>query len=200
MYLKLIPKLVFATLLTLAVFPAFSQVGPAATERTFPLSVGAGFSGFESGYGAGLLMGGSLWVDYTPPQVPRIIQGIGIEAEARDLNFHRAPDQPQNLRMDTIAGGVIYSWRHFDKFRPYGKFLIGFGNIDFGNYEITPPKRLHDTRTITALGGGVEYHAYRNIWARGDFQYQMWPDFWKNTTPAGALNPYGFTAGASYHF
>lgn len=99
MYLKLIPKLVFAALLILAVFPVFSQVGPAATERTFPLSVGAGFSGFESGYGAGLLMGGSLWVDYTPPQVPRIIQGIGVEAEARDLNFHRAPDQPQNLRM-----------------------------------------------------------------------------------------------------
>lgn len=198
MRMKLFPRLILAVLITAVVIPQmYSQVVPAETRSTLPISIGAGLSGFDASYGSGLLLGGALWIDYTPQQVPRRLQGIGVEIEARDLSLHRSSSQPPNLRLDTAGGGVIYSWHHFDHFRPYAKFLVAYGNVDS---EPFPPVRVHDSRTITVFGGGVEYQVHRNIWARGDYEYQSWPDFWKNTTPAGSLSPNGFTVGASYHF
>ena len=198
MRMKLTPRLILAVLIAVVAIPnVYSQVVPAETRRTLPISVGVGLSGFEPSYGSGILLGGSLWIDYTPTRVPRILQGIGAELEVRDLSLNRSSSQPANLREDTVEGGVIYSWRHFEHFRPYAKFLAGYGNID---YEPSPPKRAHDSRTITVCGGGVEYQVQRNIWVRGDYEFQNWPDFWKNTNPSGSLNPYGFTVGASYHF
>jgi opacity protein-like surface antigen len=196
MRLKLIPKLVFAALFILAVSPVYSQVGPSGNQGTLPISVGFGFSGFNPGYNGGMLMGGTIWIDFTPPKLPQILRGLALEAEARDLSLNRSAFQV-NLREDVASGGVIYSWRNFRNFSPYAKFLMGFGNID---YVRTPPIRSHDTRTVTSLGGGVEYRAYRNVWVRGDYEYQHWPDFWKNTTPAGSLTPQGFTVGATYDF
>jgi len=201
MRMKLTPRLILALLFAIVAMPRVcAQVVPAETRRTFPLSVGAGLSGFDSSYGSGMLLGGSLWVDYTPTQVPRILQGIGAELEVRDLSLNRSTYQPPNLREDTVEGGVIYFWRHFEKLRPYGKFLVGYGNIDYENSSNAGVVRVHDSRTITIFGGGVEYQVQQRIWVRGDYEFQNWPDFWKNTTPAGSLNPNGFTAGASYHF
>jgi len=53
---------------------------------------------------------------------------------------------------------------------------------------------------MTLIGGGIEVRAYRNVWVRGDFEYQFWPDFYKNKTPAGSLTPQGATLGAVYDF
>ena len=91
----------------------------------------------------------------------------------------------------------MYSWRNFKNFSPYAKFLIGYGNVD---YLRASSIRAHDSRTVTTLGGGAEFRAYRNVWVRGDYEYQFWPDFWKNNVPAGSLTPQGFTVGATYDF
>lgn len=196
MHLKLIPRLVCAALLIPAVFPAFSQVGPSAKQGTLPISVGFGLSGFNPSYNGGMLLGGTVWLDFTPPKLPQILHGIGLEVEGRDLSLNRSSIQV-NLREDVASGGVMYSYRNFKNFSPYAKFLMGYGNID---YMRTPPTRLHDSRTVTTLGGGVEYRAYRDVWIRGDYEYQYWPDFWKNTKPPGSLTPMGFTLGATYDF
>jgi opacity protein-like surface antigen len=197
MRMKLTPRLILTALIAVIAIPRmYSQVRPAATQATFPISVGAGFSDFAHSYGSGTLLGGSLWIDYTPSQVPQILRGIGVEIEARDLSISGTYPQ-RNLREDTAEGGVIYFWRHFEKFHPYGKFLVGYGNVDT---EPIPPTRRHDSRTITVMGGGVEYQVQKNIWVRGDYEFQNWPDFWKKPSAPGSLNPYGFTAGASYHF
>jgi opacity protein-like surface antigen len=194
--MKLIPRLVFALPFVLAAFPVYSQVAPAATERTFPIAVGVGLSGYDPTFGSGLLIGGTLWIDYTPNRLPKMLNGLGVEVEARDLSLNQSSSQPPNLRIDEANGGVIYSWRHLEKLRPYGKFLMGYGNID----AMQGAARKNDTRTITTLGGGVDYRLYRNIFARGDFEYQVWPDYWKQVTPATSLTPHGFTVGASYDF
>ncbi len=190
---------------TLAVFSvceaysACAQTAPAATalKAYSTLAIGAGLSGYNPDWGHGHMLGGTLWIDYTPKRVPLLLRGIGIEAEARDLNYGRSPSQPANLREDTAEGGVIYSWRRFRNFTPYGKFLMGFGNTDYGS---TNGGRYHDSRTIAGFGGGVEFRAFRSIWARADYEYQTWPDFFKATTPAGLLNPQGVTVGVLYHF
>jgi opacity protein-like surface antigen len=193
---KLFPR-ICAALFAVAVFPVYSQTAPSAVQGRVPITVGVGYSGFNPDLGHGVLMGGTLWIDYLPTQVPEILRGIGIEAEGRDLSLNRSSSQPANLREDVASGGVIYSWRRISNFNPYAKFLMGFGNID---YLQTPLVRAHDSRTVTTLGGGLEYRAYRNVWVRVDYEYQFWPDFWKNTTPAGQLTPQGFTIGASYDF
>jgi hypothetical protein len=189
-----------------AAYPVYAQSAPAAKEKKIPFAVGAGLSGYNADYGHGHLLGGTLWVDYFPNRLPSILYGIGLEAEARDLNYGRSPAQPANLREDIVQGGLIYSWPHFRNFRPYGKFSEGYGNADDG---VSATHRNHDSRTIFSEGGGVEYRAFRSLWVRADYEYQSWPNFFKHPAtvdppeparPSRRLNPQGFTLGAVYHF
>lgn len=206
MRLKPYLGLTLALLFACAACSALAQTVPAARDKYLPFAIGAGFSGYNPDYGQGHLLGGTLWIDYTPNRVPRLLRGIGLEAEARDLNYGRSSSQPPNLREDAAGGGVIYSWPRFRDFRPYGKFLMGFGNTDYGS--IKTQARGHESRTVTSMGGGVEFRAFRSVWVRADYEYQSWPDFYKHPpigvppviVPAGRLNPQGFTVGAMYHF
>jgi opacity protein-like surface antigen len=188
-------------LFTCAAYSAFAQVVPAATEKRQILAAGAGLSDYNPDWDQGRLYGGTAWLDYTPNWVPSVLQGIGLEAEGRDLNYGRSSASP-NLREDTIEGGVIYAWPHFRNLRPYGKFLAGYGNRDAEGYN---QLRYHDSRTILAAGGGLDYRVYRNVWVRADYEYQHWPDMhFKDlnnvVTPIGPMHPNGFTLGALYHF
>lgn len=183
-------KLVLAALFLAAAIPVFSQVAPAATEGGLPLVVGAGFSDFYSDWN-GRLAGPTVWVDWNFYHGPSFLHGFGIEVEGRDLNYGRTGGVP-NLRQDTAEGGAIYTWRHYRNFHPYAKYLIGFGSIDFPPYGTYS----HDTRTVLIPGGGAEYRAYRNIWVRGDYEYQ----YWRHIFGPHDLNPNGVTIGVSYDF
>jgi opacity protein-like surface antigen len=165
------------------------------------LAVGAGFSAFNPDWGNGRMDGGGLWFDYTPSRMPGALDGIGIEVEAHDISINSRQAQPFQ-REDSAGGGLIYSWRHLRNFRPYGKFLAGFGNCEYDIYPKKIETRYHQTRSVYSLGGGFEYHLTRSFWARADYEHQSWPDFFKHAsgTSAGQLNPQGFTVGVSYHF
>lgn len=191
MIFKLRVSLSLATLFFVAAFPAFSQVAPAASGGGLPLVVGAGFSDFYTDWNR-RITGPTLWVNWNFYSGPRLLHGFGIEAEGRDLNYGRTGSDAK-LRQDTIAGGPIYTWRHYHNFHPYGKFLMGYGSIDF---NINAPHYSHDSRTVFAPGGGVEYRVSRNVWVRGDYEYQFWTDFFNHH----ALNPNGLTVGVSYDF
>lgn len=190
--------LTLAALFVCATVSVLAQTVPAATNKNIPFAVGAGVSGYNTDLGTGDLLGGTLWIDYTLPHMPHLLNGLGLEVEGRDLNYGRSPSTWTNLRMDVASGGVIYTLPRYRNFRPYGKYLMGFGNIDYG----APAYSEHATRTVTSMGGGVDYRVFRNIWARADYEFQSWPDFWKiNGTHHGAsLTPEGFTVGAMYHF
>ena len=196
---------VLAALLVCVTCSAPAQSAPAASSvRVHPgFSVGAGISGFNNpDFGHGHLLGGTLWIDCTLPHMPRLLQGIGLEAEARDLNYFRSATLPANLREDVASGGVIYSFPRFRNFRPYGKLLMGYGNADEETIGLIPPVKWHDSRTVTSWGGGLDYRVYRNFWIRADYEYQSWPDFYKHPggVPSGSMNPEGITVGAIYHF
>ncbi|MGA3082103.1 MAG: outer membrane beta-barrel protein [Terracidiphilus sp.] len=199
MRLKLCICITLALLLVCAAYPVFAQATPAATgpKAYSPWAAGVGFSGYNPDFGHGHLLGGTLWVDYTPSKVPQMLRGIGLEVEARDLSFGRSSEFV-DLRQDVAGGGLIYSWRRFSTVRPYAKLLMGFGNAD---YPVPNIPRYHQTRTITALGGGVDFRAFRQLWVRADYEYQFWPDFYfEGGKPIAQLNPAGFTVGALYHF
>jgi opacity protein-like surface antigen len=196
MLLKLSPRLIVAVLFLCAAHSALAQTVPAATEGRSPLAVGAGVAGYNPDFEHGDLLGGAIWIDYSPERVPQMLHGIGLEVEARDISLNRSSTQP-NLEEDTVEGGVFYSWHHYRFIRPYAKLMMGYGNTDD---ELVIGVRHHDSRTVTIVGGGMEFPTIRAVWVRVDYEYQFWPDFYKNDNPAGYLTPQGFTVGAMYHF
>jgi opacity protein-like surface antigen len=183
---------IFAVSFLAAVLPAHAQVSPAANQGGIPIVAGAGFADYSIDWGQGQRMEGvSAWVDYFPNRLPGVLNGLGIEAEGRDIDFGR-PAAISRMRQVTGMGGAIYDWNHFRNFRPYVKFLAGVGSIDF------PPQGTysHDSFLVLTPGGGVEYRAWRHIWIRGDYEYQ----YWQRVLGPNDLTPTGFTVGASYDF
>ena len=193
-------KAALASLLFAASMPALSQSAPTATGGESPFSVGGGVSAFNPDFGSGNTYGGTFWADYRLNKAPAYLQGIGFEVEARDILFGHSSSQPSNLSEKTLGGGVTYTVRRFQNFRPYGKVIWGYGVADYKNGSGGDASQ---SRTTTALGAGLDYHLFGKVWLRADYEYQMWPDFFKHsagTIPAGTLNPNGFTVGFTYHF
>ena len=192
MRLKLTPKLIPAVLLVASVVPINSQVVPTARQGSVPIVIGTGFSDFSIDWGPGRRMEGiSAWVDWYPNRLPRVLHGLGIEAAGHDINYGQ-PTGLSAMRQDTGEGGPIYAWDHFRNFRPYAKYLMGIGSIDFlpsGSYT-------HDTFGVFSPAAGVEFHTWGHVWIRGDYEYQFWRQAWGHHD----LNPNGFTIGASYDF
>lgn len=192
MHLKSALVILFLT----ASLPLFSQVAPSATEGGLPIAVGAGFSDFDVDWGHGRMDGGTLWIDWQPNQLPSFLHGFGLEVEARDISLGGNKTQP-NFRLDTGGGGVIYTWRHFHRFHPYGKYLMSYGGIHWNNPDI---HFRHETRTVTAPGLGFDYRVFRKVWVRADYEYQFWPDIALQMPGTHVLNPQGFTVGVLYDF
>jgi hypothetical protein len=177
---------------------AFSQVAPAATGggSSLPLVVGGGISDFDLDYGHGRRMEGiTAWVDWNFNHMPRVLRGIGIEAEGHDINLNR-PASLSKMRQDTGLGGAIYHLQRHRNIDPYVKFVAGIGSIDFPPIGKAAEFYTHDTFDVFAPGGGVEYRVWRPVWVRVDYEYQ----FWHHTFGPHDLTPQGFTFGASYHF
>jgi hypothetical protein len=201
-------RLSLAALFVSAAMPGISQVVPSATQRSWPLEIGGGLSYFNThlvnhefpsvdyATGRGNLLGPTLWIDWPVPHMPQRLYGLGIEAESRYLAWGNSGPDPL-LKEETGAGGVIYMWRKHHNFHPYGKMLMGFGSIDFsGNYSGCMNNCRHDSDTFWDPGGGVEYRIKGDLWARGDYEYELWTGFGK---PANkTVYPRGYTFGVSY--
>jgi len=189
--MKFVPPILTLGLILMSV-PAVSQVVPAYQGHRMPLSIGFGPSIYNPDWGQGNMWGGTVWGDWYPGFMPASLHGLGLEIEARDLSKGQHLPTQKNIRQDTAGGGFIYSFRRFDKVQPYVKCLFGYGSYDF---TTSSPTYSHDTRGLMAPGGGVEGRVYGPVWARVDYEYEMWQKLFQgNPTPAG------FTFGVSYNF
>ena len=202
-----------AMLLAAPAIAVWAQVVPSAEAGGLPLVAGGGASRFNMDCGP--YVGGStcymngitVWIDWNLTRLPgpELLHGLGVELEGRDLNFELpnflsnsyVGDKGTNLRQDTGLGGLIYHYRQFRRVRPYGKVLAGLGSMDFPPLPASPPSYRHDNRTIAAFGGGADIHAWRALWIRADYEYQIWPDLFGLSN---SLTPYGVTLGAVYDF
>jgi opacity protein-like surface antigen len=184
--------LLLAALIVGASVPSCCQVVAPVEVPGLPLNVGVAYSNFDSDLD-GRISGITAWADWHFYRAPSYLRRLGIELEGRDLNFGRTGNMP-NLRFDTIAAGPIYTFRFHHKFLPYGKFLFGYGSVDF---KSSIPTYSHDSRTIYAPAGGLDYRLTRSIWLRGDYEYQFWPNLLQANH---YLSPNGFSIGASYDF
>lgn len=193
MHLKLISAPVLALLFVGVTVSARSQVAPSANEGKIPLTIGVGGSEFFVDWGDKRHeVGITAWADWRLLRMPKLLDGLGIEAEGRDINYFHPAGLP-TLRQDTGLAGAIYQWRKHERIRPYGKYLIGIGSIDFPSNN---PYYTHDTRTVFAPGGGVDVKAWRRLSVRADYEYQ----FWHALFGPHDLTPNGVTVGAVYDF
>jgi hypothetical protein len=159
---------------------AHAQANYAGTGPGSYVSLGATFSGFESGqYGKTLLTGGSLYLD------ANLYRRIGVEAEARALNHGSI----EGIRETSYLVGPKISFKP-RRFRPYAKFLVGRGDFRF------PFGYAYGKYFLMAPGGGIDWrvHHSRVSLRLVDVEYQIWPDF----KPFGELSPFGASAGLSF--
>jgi hypothetical protein len=191
-------KLVLLILSLSAGLPMFCQVAPDAENKTIPISIGAGFSSFYTDW-SGYENGPVAWIDWHFHRLPPVLDGLGVEAEGRDLNYGRTGDIP-DLRESTVGGGVIYTFHQIPapNFHLYGKYLIDYGRayVASPSLHIVPQAKAC---IVHAPGVGVEVRAWRTLWVRGDYEWQFWPGVPNVPGHTSALTPRGLTIGASYH-
>jgi opacity protein-like surface antigen len=202
MRFKLLVPPILTVGLLLAAVPAFSQVLAPYQGTGLPITIGAGASSWDPDWGQGRMLGITAWADWYPTQLPPSLRGLGLEVEGRDVRYDRhlqpgngdpARSGQGNTTEDTIGGGPIYTWRHFKKIQPYAKGIFSIGSVDF----ISPsPTYSHDTRTVMAAGGGLQYRVFGPLWARADYEYQDWGQL----LGTNLLEPQGFTFGISFDF
>jgi opacity protein-like surface antigen len=191
---KLSGFLVLALLLAGTASPARAQVTYAAEEGKLPFTVGAGASYFSDDWGIANphQVGFNVWADWRF-RLPSFFDGLGVEFEGRDVNY-ATPSGIAGHRMDTALGGPIYQWRKHDRFRPYVKYLIGIGSIDYPAPFLT---QSHDTATVFAPAGGIDIRVWRRVSVRAEYEYQYWHHVFGDTND---LTPNGFSFGAVYDF
>ena len=187
-----------ALLLILVAGSASAQAVYSASEDHPRLSIGVGVSMFSQDWGHNPHpLGIAYNIDYHPP-LPRFLDDLNIEAQGRNLIWNRgtlpvtgAPIVP---RTETLGGGLVYHphWVRFHKFEPYIKVLESYGYIHFAEDDVP---YNHDSRTVTAIGGGVDYRLIHRITLRADYEYQWWPELFG----PNALTPHGFTISALYN-
>ena len=170
---------------------AGAQVTYSAREGKLPLTVGFGIADFSDDWGTRhpRQVGLTLWIDWRLPHMPRQLSGLGLEFEGRDVNY-ATPDYLPGHRMTTGLAGPMYQWRREHRIRPYAKYLMGIGNIDFPNAT----NYQQDTRAIFAPAGGADVRLIGRLSARGEYEYQ----FWHQIFGPHDLTPQGFTFGVVY--
>jgi opacity protein-like surface antigen len=189
-------KAIVVALSLTATVPAFSQVAPSAEQGRLPFKVGGGFSDFQSSDGGHRLSGGAVWVDSRPTLLPLSRQGFGFEIESRYVTVGQSTSLDTGIfRQGTIGGGPSFTFLHFGRVHPYAKFLINFSGMDF---NVGARDYTHETQVSYAPGGGVDYRLFSHLWARVDYEYQIWPDPFADA--AWKLTPQGWTVGASWDF
>lgn len=179
-----------------AALPVRSQVTYSAEEGKLPFTVGVGFSNFSDDWGVQNPRqdGITLWADWRVPGLPgplSRLEGLGIEFEGRDINYG-TPSSIPGHRMDTALGGPTYEWRRAGRIRPFAKYLVGIGSIDFPNGT----NYQHDTRTVYEPGGGVDLRCWSRFSARVEYDYQYWHQIFGPRD----LTPNGVSVGVVYDF
>jgi opacity protein-like surface antigen len=175
----------FLVMIAAAAASARAQVVPSATKGQFSLTAG-GFGSVTqpdyAGYGVAQtspnrLYGIGAFVDM------RFRRWVQVEAEGRWSRFNEFADISEDNYL--IGPRFPIHTYHFMRATPYGKVLVGIGRMN--------SEYFYGHFTAIAYGGGIDFKLKNRISARGDFEYQQWPN-WLSSS----LYPYTVSAGVSY--
>jgi hypothetical protein len=173
---------------------ACAQVAPTATNRGLSITAGGLGSVFQPDYAGNY--GGKSGIATTSPNRlygvgayidMRFTRWVQIEAEGRWLRFNELEGVNEDNYL--IGPRLPIQKLRYRRFTPYGKFLVGWGRMDFENGNGT------GRFTALAPGGGVDMQLNDKFALRiPDFEYQLWPTWYNHQT----LKPYGASIGISY--
>lgn len=171
----------FACALGLATF-SHAQAVPTAS-RSGSLQIGGGFTYARPDYG-GPIRGLSIYGDYD------FTKHFGIEGDIHFVNLWT----PEDIGETSYLIGPRYR-RHYGRFTPYAKGMLGFGQFMY-QYPSRYPAAATYTYKIYSLGGGLDLRATKHLNVRAfDFEFQGWPGY-----PPDGLTPIVMTVGAAYSF
>lgn len=174
----------FCTVLAFA--PARAQVVPSAYGPGASLWAGAEYSNISASFpyqSNQRLEGVGAYVNYN-------LNGrYGLEGDARFLSF--GGFQSSTERNYLVGPDIFFLAR--GRFRPYGKVLVGVGQIHY-------PFAIGDASYFAlAPGAGTDYRLSHHLKLRLEYEYQMWqnsPGY--SNEPKHELTPNGFNVGVAY--
>jgi hypothetical protein len=128
----------FFGLLTGSQLPAFAQASPAATQP-LQLSVFGGFTGTDTGLASGKSLGltGGAGLSFPP------LRGFYPALEFRGT-YAIANDGIDSQK--NVLGGIKVA-AHFGRLNPYGNFLFGRGEINYGSGSQVPGTSIFYTQS-----------------------------------------------------
>ena len=174
---------VSAALLLLFCIPlAFAQAD-APQYKTQSVSAFGGFlydhQDFTSGYNKGFMFGMDFTRHIHFPVQPSLEARVNL-APGSDVTEH-----------SYVFGPVLNA--QIGRFRPYGDFELGFGNIHFN--RTTDSTYTRDASAVYSGGGGLEIGLDHHLRLKLDMQYQHWN---LGHTAATVFTPIAASAGISY--
>jgi hypothetical protein len=180
-----IRKLFVLGVLFVSVSSVYGQVEDSATAGVVPLSVGGYFSYFDASYESNKSAGLGALIDYSP----LFAGNLGVEGEGRWLRFGGS----NSFSEYTYLVGPRYRFYKSEKYQPYGKFLVGAGEINF------PYDLAHGGYFAMAGGGGIDIAVKEHWKFRADYELQYWPNAVNIPgIQTGAVHPNGVSVGFMY--
>ena len=154
-----------------------AQAGTTASRR-FDLQAGAGLAFGSSDYEPHPPRGYGAYVtlDFT--------SHFGAEVNIRQLNSTTG----DSLYERTYEVGGRYH-RTYKIFEPYIRLSVGRGVFNF------PHNTANIAYNMYSGGAGTDFHIYKNVSGRADYEYQNWRGF-----PPDNLTPQVLFFGVGYHF
>jgi opacity protein-like surface antigen len=187
-------KLLLGIAVALLPLSCAAQVAPSATTRTtLSTSLGGGLNYSSGDWGRANInrWGPSAWATVT------IWHDLSVIAEGHSMIWG-GNQYAQNYKYFAGGGGLIYTSSYWGRFQPYGLAEAGYASL---SHPSNFTGHFHDTSNIWTLGGGFEYHTYKNLWTRVGYSYDYFPNFHSSVTNMNhTLNPRGFTFGETYRF
>jgi hypothetical protein len=145
------------------------------------------FTNIEGGKNLGITAG--LDLTYLPLRLLR----PSIEVRGTYPIYDGHVDSQKNI----LAGVRVE--HAFGRLHPYADFLIGRGEIDFGQggFVVGDIEYISTNTTIYSPGVGVDYSLGHGLAVKADLQYQHWDT---PVVSSGTIHPAALSLGAVYHF
>jgi hypothetical protein len=172
--------------------PASAQYTMPTASRTLQLSAfGAAtgvFTGLDGGKNFGITAGGDLGL---PPW-----RGVRPTVEVRGEipTDHGLVDSQKS-----VLAGLKVDFLLNHRLRPYGDFLFGRGQMNYGPFGYVYGNNIYALTTtyIDSPGGGIDYQLTEHYALKVDAQYQRWASA---PTPSGNIWSTSASAGLTYYF
>jgi opacity protein-like surface antigen len=170
---------------------ASAQVAMPTASRTLQLSAFGGVSGVDTGLSSGknlsITAGGDLGLPVWRMMRPEI-----------EVRGTYPIDDGHIDSQKSVFGGLKVDFLLNRRLHPYGDFLFGRGEIDYGSgylfnnevYDLT-------TTNVYSPGGGVDFDLNSRLAIKADGQFQRWG---YAPTPSGTIYSKVVTVGVVYRF